>query len=92
MRATLGSLWGHFGVTLGIETSNGTCNASVRCICVGLVGPKIENVLPTAARSKFLKGQSGHEDPTEELQVSEPDHFWVTLGAFWCHLGITSGI
>ena len=65
---------------------------------MGLVGPKIENVLPTAARSKFFKGQSGHEHPTEELQPSGPDHFRVTLGSLsvyegdsgrlWDHLGI----
>ena len=49
------------------------CKPSVKHICAGLVEPKIENVLPTAARSKFLKGQNGHEDSTEELQLSEPD-------------------
>ena len=54
-------------------------------ICVGLVRPKIENVLPTAARSKFLKGQSGREDSTEELESSEPDHFGVTLGSLRGH-------
>ena len=67
-------------------------------ICVGLVGPTIENVLPTAARSKFLRGQNGHGDSTEELQSSGPDRPGVTLGPLlvyegdsgrlWDHLGI----
>ena len=62
------------------------------------MGPRIENVLPTAARRKFLRGQSGHGPFTEELQPSEPDHFRVTFGSLsvyegdsgrlWDHLGM----
>ena len=54
--------------------------------------------LPTAARSKLLKGQNGHEDSTEELQSSGPDRPEVTSGPLlvyegdsgrlWDHLGI----
>ena len=59
-------------------------------ICAGLVGPKIENVHATAARSKFLK------DPLNE-RILDPagwdpirGHFGVTLPTLellWEHFG-----
>ena len=80
LAVTCGSLWDHFGHMMHIRA--------------GLIGLKIEKVLPTAARSKFLKGQYGHETAKESLQPCAPDrflgHYGVTLhrlGLLWDHFG-----
>ena len=97
----MGALGGHFEITLGTLGWLGvTCGplwdhfGHMMRIHAGLIGLKIEKVLPTAARSKFLKGQSGDGYSTEELQLSEPDHFGVTLGCLRGHfryVRVTSG-
>ena len=64
---------------------------------MGLVGPKIENVLPTAARSKFLKRQgsrdgvrNGSKGANRTICWAHFGHFgviwesvWVSVGDFW---------
>ena len=81
---TLGAFWGHFGVTLGIDVDFDV-NANLRHICAGLVGPKIENVLPTTARSKFLKGQGSHEGVRTGSKGAGRTIFWGHFG----HFGVT---
>ena len=97
----MGALGGHFEITLGTLGWLGvTCGSlwdhlgHMMRIRAGLRGLKIEKVLPTAARSKFLKGQYGHETARESLQLCEPDrflgHFGITLhrlGLLWDHFG-----
>ena len=63
------------------------CNACPMHICTGLVGPKRGKVKKPLVFKAFLKGQSGHGDARESLQLSEPSHFWATLGPLWGHSG-----
>ena len=63
-------------------------------MCAGLVGPKIENMHATAARSKFLKGQKGGllGNTLSGPAVWDPirGHLGVTLptlGSLWDHFG-----
>ena len=50
--------------------------AGIMRICAGLVGPKSENVDFSLVFQAFLKGQWSHETSREELQRSEPEHFF----------------
>ena len=85
MKVTFGAFRGHFEVTLSISTSNFMCDACVMHTCTGLVGPKTGKVKKRLVFKAFLKGQSGHGHARESLQLSEPSHFWATLGSLWVY-------
>ena len=98
---TLGSIWGKFGVSLGyLFAYGGTLEpylsqfdvekqemASVMVICANLVGPKSEHVEKVLVFQTCLDGSRSHEGAKENLQVSEPEHFLVTLGLVFVYEG-----
>ena len=87
MKVTFGAFRGHFEVTLSISTSNFMCDACVMHTCTGLVGPKTGKVKNVFVLKAFFKVSRYPRGDSENEQVSEPSHFWVTLGPLWCHFG-----
>ena len=93
-RITLGSLWSHFGWIKvdfqkahisPIDFNDFTKFWSYFGVALGSLWDHFWHMKVTlgALRGHFgvaLKGQSGHEDSSKELQLSEPSHFGVTLG------------
>ena len=57
--------------------------ASMMGICAGLVGPKSENLKKVLVFKAFLKGSKEPRLISNRLQVSEPEHFLVTLGSLF---------
>ena len=55
------------------------------CICAGLVGPKIENMHATAARSRFLKGQMRGDVVRQQKYGS----LGPNPGSLWSHFGVS---
>ena len=87
MKVTFGAVRCRFDVTLSMSTSNFMYDACVMHTCMGLVGPKTGKSKNVLVFKAFLKRQSGHEYARESLQLSEPSHFWATLGPLWGHSG-----
>ena len=76
----MGSLW--------VYRCKISCVMRVSCIYVrawwGRKGEKLKNHM---VFKTFMKGQSGHEDARESLQLSEPSNFLVTLEPLSGHFG-----
>ena len=83
---TLGAFWGHLG-SLWAYRHRAAHVMQVSCVHVRAwwCGKLRMCSLLTAARSKFVMGQGGHGDSTEELESAEPDQPGVPLRSLWNH-------
>ena len=73
--------------------------AGLMHLSAGLVGRKAKMLKNVLVFKTYLKGSRSHGDAKESLQLSEPEHFLVTLRSFFLymrvilrHFGMTSGL
>ena len=91
-KVTLGPLRGHFGVILGIWTSNGMYDVYSCGFDGVMIRPKRVHKQKILIFAKDFACQRVYGYPGAGLQVSGPDRPKVIFGSLWSQFGVSLGI